>query len=190
MLIRVIRVTNPASRGTARSAGGTRKRSWSSGGGELVNSTHSWQQQSDESAKAYRAFTIYRDAGYQRSYRGVAQALGVSTRLIARWGGQYHWVERSRKWDSHLFTAATDARIAEAVKIRVGQAQRATAIMERLLDRLSDAAVAELTPAEIVNLAELGVVLTLASFQRATAKNSALSAWLSQRVKLLMGRPQ
>ena len=144
-----------------------------------------WKQQADETTKAYRAFTLYRDGGHQRSYRSVAQALGVSTRLIARWGGQHHWVQRSREWDSHLFTAATDARIAEAVRIRVEQAQRATAIGERLLARLSDAEIAELTPSEIVTLVELGVVMTLASFQG--PKSAQVTAWLDQRMELLMG---
>lgn len=110
----------------------------------------------------------------------MAQALGVSTRLVARWGSRHDGVERARHWDNHLADITLDARVAEAVKIRVAQAQRASTIMERLLDHLSDAVVPELTPSEIVTLVELGVVLTLASFQG--PKSAQVTAWLDQRL--------
>src|SRR5690349_21351453 len=140
-----------------------------------MNTGHAWKQQTDESAKAYRAFVLYRDGGHQRSYQRVAQALGVSPRLIARWGTRHGWVERARHWDNHLADITLDA---------VQQAQRASTVIEHLLDRLSDAAIAELTPSEIVTLTELGVVLTLASFQG--PKSAQVTAWLNHRVELLL----
>src|SRR5690606_17803428 len=60
-----------------------------------------WERQGGETDKAYEAFALYRDMGVNRSVRDVAQQLGKSAALIARWSSKKNWVERVSAWDDH-----------------------------------------------------------------------------------------
>jgi hypothetical protein len=61
--------------------------------------TTSWNRQSTETAPAFQAFVLYRDGGPDRSLRGVAQALGKSRSLMARWSARHEWAARVDAWD-------------------------------------------------------------------------------------------
>ena len=52
-----------------------------------------------ETAKAFQAFTVYRDLGIQRSFESVANQLSKSATLIRRWAAKYNWGERIECWD-------------------------------------------------------------------------------------------
>ena len=53
-----------------------------------------------EGAKAYQAFTVYRDLpADERSLTAVSQRLGKAKSLCARWSTQFRWVERATAWD-------------------------------------------------------------------------------------------
>lgn len=58
-----------------------------------------WERQPGESAKAYEAFSMYRDMGLQRSLRQVAAQLQKSETLIGRWSGTHRWVDRVAAFD-------------------------------------------------------------------------------------------
>ena len=58
-----------------------------------------WQKSEGESQKAFEAFEIYCQTESGRSYSRVAQKLNKSRTLIARWAGQYDWVERTTAFD-------------------------------------------------------------------------------------------
>jgi len=51
-------------------------------------------RQKGESAKAFEAFSAYRDMGGTRSYAKVAEKLGKSVTLISRWGTKWGWQNR------------------------------------------------------------------------------------------------
>lgn len=54
-----------------------------------------------ESAKAFQAFTIYRDLPIdERSLQMVSQRLGKNRSLCARWSAQFQWMDRAKAWDS------------------------------------------------------------------------------------------
>lgn len=61
-----------------------------------------WDRRDSESATAFRAFALYRDAGKDRSVRGVAAALGVTHKVVFRWSSKNEWVRRALAWDDHL----------------------------------------------------------------------------------------
>lgn len=52
-----------------------------------------------ETAKAYEAFSIYRDMGVGRSLDKVAQSLSKSGSIIRGWSAKHNWVERVRIFD-------------------------------------------------------------------------------------------
>jgi hypothetical protein len=52
-----------------------------------------------ETAKAYAAFSLYRDMGIERSFESVADQLSKSCTLIRRWAAKYNWSERIDFWD-------------------------------------------------------------------------------------------
>lgn len=59
-----------------------------------------WEQQDDETAVAFHAFTVYRDTpADERSLRVVGQKLGKSTVLMERWSSLNRWVRRAEAWD-------------------------------------------------------------------------------------------
>ena len=59
-----------------------------------------WDRQPDESAKAYAAFTAYRDGGPQRSLRATSKQLGRSRSLLNAWSARYGWVHRAEAYDA------------------------------------------------------------------------------------------
>ncbi len=66
----------------------------------LVSGLPPWEQQPDESGRAFEAFRAYRDLDPgDRSYRKVAEQLRKSPSLIGRWSSQHRWVERAEAWD-------------------------------------------------------------------------------------------
>lgn len=61
-----------------------------------------WEQQSNESAKAYDAFRLYSEMGSDRSLEKVAKVCKKSVTLINRWSAEYLWGIRARAFDSYL----------------------------------------------------------------------------------------
>ena len=71
----------------------------------MTDSLQPWQRQLNESARAYRAFCIYRDMGADRSLVKVRQSLSKKSgydRQIAEWSSRHHWVERVAAYDKHI----------------------------------------------------------------------------------------
>jgi Phage terminase small subunit len=58
-----------------------------------------WDRQKDEGDKAFEAFALYRTMGSARSLRKVAQELGKSDTLVARWSSKNNWTSRAVEWD-------------------------------------------------------------------------------------------
>lgn len=58
-----------------------------------------WERQEKETAKAYEAFSEYRDMGASRSLAKVGQKLGKSKAQMEKWSKKYGWVARAEEWD-------------------------------------------------------------------------------------------
>jgi hypothetical protein len=61
-----------------------------------------FDQQPNESAKAFAAFNAYLQLGAQRSTAAVANQLEKSEQLIRRWCTKYGWVERANAYEKQL----------------------------------------------------------------------------------------
>jgi hypothetical protein len=106
-----------------------------------VDGIQPWDRQPGESAKAYDAFQTYLDQGPERSYAGVAAAMGKSGTWIEQWGRRYDWVTRAEAWDSMPRRALADAYEDMAREIAEQHRNLATKLMakmERNLDLLPD----------------------------------------------------
>jgi hypothetical protein len=58
-----------------------------------------WDQAGGESAKAFHAFTIFRDLGWDRSVKKVIEKEEKTQSLIYRWSVSHRWRERAQAWD-------------------------------------------------------------------------------------------
>ena len=92
-----------------------------------------WEKQRGESARAFRAFSLYRDLGAGRSQVKVGRALGetgvpAALTQIERWSTQWRWVERCDAWDRE-----EDRRAREQHQAAVADARRAEAMAGTLM---------------------------------------------------------
>lgn len=124
-------------------------------------SIESWERQPGESAKAYEAFSIYRDMGMDRAMSKVSKQLGKSIALMERWSVKYKWRERCFKYDRDLErTAQKEARkeyskmVTRHVRIGMKLQTAALSSLETLLESK-----ATLKPKDIKEFIELGTEL-------------------------------
>ena len=68
-----------------------------------------FEQQTNESAKAFEAFSLYLNMGAERSLAAVGRKLGKSEGLIERWSSRFSWPERVLAHASHLAIAEREA---------------------------------------------------------------------------------
>ena len=76
--------------------------------------TLSFEQQRQESCKAFTAFALYLNMGAERSTAAVATKLSKSEQLIRRWSARWRWTERVAAHASHLGTVEREATEAVA----------------------------------------------------------------------------
>lgn len=117
-----------------------------------------WDQQPDESSRAYQAFVTYRDMpATERSYRAVGQKWAKSRSLIGRWSSAHRWIERVAAYDRHL----EEQWQAEQAKARRKAAERhiraAQLAQSKAVQRLLELDPAKMTVQEVTRLWELGV---------------------------------
>lgn len=91
-----------------------------------------WERQTEETAKPFEAFCVYRDLGPGRSLGQVAEKLGKSETLIARWSTAYEWVKRAVAWDSEQDRIVRKKQLDEIVKMRTRHAEIAQKALEKV----------------------------------------------------------
>lgn len=107
-----------------------------------------WEKLAGESAKAYQAFTRYRDMGPARSTAKVARELGKSKALMDRWSSRHEWVDRAAALDArddqirleavevHKLREAVDIamRVEDLREANLANEERAAVILAKYLD--------------------------------------------------------
>jgi hypothetical protein len=95
-----------------------------------------WERQEGEGDKPFRAFTIYRDMGAERSLRKVAQTIGHNQKVTCEhWSRKFGWVDRVRKYEDHLDSLkrkAEEGERMEMAKRHARQMQRTASFLELL----------------------------------------------------------
>lgn len=93
-----------------------------------LTETQAWDRQHSEPTKAYAAFRMYRDQpSSQRNLQAVAEAVGVTARMVRRWAQNWDWRNRADAWDDTCHRAEDQERLEairsmHAVHRRVGRA--------------------------------------------------------------------
>lgn len=96
-----------------------------------------WERQNGESAKAYQAFCKYLDMGEKRSIRAVAQQLGKSATLMARWSSTWHWPDRVAEYEADLRRQAHKKAQYDAEKMAKRHINIALKMQEKALAALN-----------------------------------------------------
>lgn len=101
-----------------------------------------WDRQPGESARAFAAFCVYRDAGAARSLRAIVDKTSAKLAQIGAWSRRYGWVNRVEAYDAHMSrleqAAREQALEAEAQKWarrRLEQREREWATAQALHER-------------------------------------------------------
>lgn len=89
-----------------------------------MTDTPLWERGTNESARAYEAFVVYRDMGAARSLEKVQQKLDKSTTMLGRWSGEHNWQARVRAYDDYIDAKARAIIDAQAVEQRVAMLKR------------------------------------------------------------------
>lgn len=129
-----------------------------------------WEKLPNETAKSFRAFAAYRDAGPARSLAKLARERGWSVSGLEEWSAKFDWVRRAEAWDSHLDRVAREkaeqawadmkARHARLGASLVGFGQdELDALRRRLKNARGDAKALRLNAREIAALVEVGARL-------------------------------
>lgn len=147
-------------------------------------SVRALEPQPGESSKAFAAYKVYRDLGFQRSLAKAAEIYYGSIKNLSQmgvWSRRFDWVQRARSYDDwlemHARAAVEEHQQTKAVEF----AQRQMALKEKLLKNAEEAAEQAakilawpLTEQRIVREGEDGrqitYVFTPAGWSKATAR--------------------
>jgi hypothetical protein len=83
-----------------------------------------FEQQPDETAKAFEAFRVYLNLGPARSLAEVARNLGKSEGLIERWSRRHHWGERISEHGKHIAVLTRKAEVQVVNEFALERAKR------------------------------------------------------------------
>lgn len=98
-----------------------------------------WDRRPTETAEAFEAFALYRDAGPTRSAASVGVALGKSTTLMERWSGRHDWPARAAAYDTEVARRAAAKTMETDVEALARQVRQARAIQAKAAKRFRTA---------------------------------------------------
>jgi hypothetical protein len=98
-----------------------------------------WDQQQNESSKAFECFALYRDMGAGRSLRKLAKDLELNASTIAEISTKHNWQERIAAFDAYIDKASQHNQVVQvkAMKRRqIALALRAQKVAEKGLKKI------------------------------------------------------
>lgn len=116
-----------------------------------------WERMKGESAKAYAAFSVYRDLGPMRRIPEVARQLAKHDSLLRRWSAKWRWQERCFAYDLH--TDREHRRQIEEARLKMPEreAMIANKALSVAAQRLLSMDVEKLSPMALARLFEVAV---------------------------------
>jgi hypothetical protein len=129
---------------------------------------NAWEQQPDESPKAFEAFTLYRDMGTARSIPKVARKCTKNESLLRRWSTNHQWVSRAEAWDNEQDRLMREALIKGVTAMRKKHVDMADALFRKAAQALLQIPTADMTPRDIVTLVDVAAKLERISRGEAT----------------------
>jgi hypothetical protein len=92
--------------------------------------TKIWDQQIDESSKAFEAFCTYRDMGIGRSLRKLSKMTNCHLSTLGEHSKKYDWQSRVIAWDAHLDKISQHNQSAELKEMKRRQIELAIRAQE------------------------------------------------------------
>jgi hypothetical protein len=127
---------------------------------------HPWLQQVGESAKAFDAFSRYRDLLAKRTFEAVARQLQCSGANVRRWALQWNWADRVWAYDSYLDEQDRSEQVRERREMRKRQAHLGVTMqsiaaqgLKELQDRMQQKLPLNLEPSDIARMMDVGARL-------------------------------
>lgn len=123
--------------------------------GEIVLPTTPWDRMPGESEIIYSHFLAYRDCGSDRTVARAAERCHKTRDHFHRLASQWQWIPRAHAWDieqHRQFTARAMAARQEMIERHSRMGKFILSIVE---SRLLSIPIDELTPGEVVRLAEI-----------------------------------
>lgn len=77
-----------------------------------------WEQQDNETSKAFEAFVVYRDLGFSRSIRKVSEKVLKTDGILKRWKKLHNWEDRVIAYDKHIDGLKVSEHEREVIKAR------------------------------------------------------------------------
>lgn len=116
-----------------------------------------WEQQADETAVAFEAFTHYRDQGPERSQTKTAEQVGRSRTLVGRWSQKHRWLSRVNAWDRHCDKVRVARQRKELEEMGERHAKIAMLAQTRVLSALQNMKAENLPPQTVVSMFDVAV---------------------------------
>lgn len=113
----------------------------------------------NETQKAWQAFVVYRDLGYERSIANAAKVLGKSPRTVEHWCLKYNWVERAKAYDEYLENKKREEKEKAILEMVERHAKMAMAFQQRIAERLNALDPEELSPADLAKWLDISTKL-------------------------------
>lgn len=111
-----------------------------------------WERLPNESSKAYAAFCIYRDLGFERSLDkalAVANKKPTNRRHWARWMEKYKWVERAQAYDDYIEQKKRKEQEKAILEMAERHARIAMAFQQKVVERLRELDPSDLSPKDL-----------------------------------------
>lgn len=120
-----------------------------------------WERQPGETARAFHAFTLYRDMRpHDRSLRLLGEREDTADpRQIQRWSSDHQWVGRCTAWDDELDRIKRAATQDEVEAMTKRHIRIALDMQDRLAARLEELDASELTPGHLARWVEVAIRL-------------------------------
>src|SRR5450759_6013766 len=96
-----------------------------------------WDRRPGESAKAYRAFALYRDKQADRTFESVARELRCSGTNALRFAKRWDWAQRVRAYDIHVDRIQLDALSRDRLAMKKRMAKQGSDMQAAAAEGLS-----------------------------------------------------
>lgn len=114
-----------------------------------------WERQEGETARAFEAFSVYRDMGPDRSLRKVVQQLDKNLTTIGDWSTKYDWVKRVAAWDAEQDRIARQEQLQDIKKMRKRHAALASTMLIKAATALQKLPPEEISATEISRMVDV-----------------------------------
>jgi len=123
-----------------------------------------WERQPGETERAYAQFAMYRDLGRTRTLAQAAELLTRNANYLRTLAAAGLWAERAAAWDREADRLYAETMAAKRRDMADRHAKLATAFLAKVAQRLRTLVPDDLTPFDLVRMADLAAKLERAAY--------------------------